>query len=585
MLSKKQENIMTTIGEDIINKSNFPFWNYGDIPGEVPYDGSSSIHKFNCHNGQRKLFLNEVQFYTSYVRDPSAIVIYAGSAHGEHTPMILDMFPNIKLLLIDPNYHSIDHDYDYVYQNPDVVSKENHQEFINYLKYNGNHKRMNKLKDGAKRLINVPMLFKPDERGNMINSVKSAISKVPLDNDGNLSMIMDCYDGFYKGDYLNLFETMKKSDKRIFIIQDYLTNELCQKLRQGLDDNDVYLVTDIRTSIDVYGIPSDLDVLWNACLQMIFVDILKPKYSMLKFHPPYFDSYGQKMVEQFNKSDKYSIKKDFDYVKKRYGIDVIKMYLNDRQYTYFKGEQIWIQPWAPKSSSEARLIVSRKNMNKMMLYDPVEWENRFAYLNYYRSYAYHDIFYKHIRKYQDDPNVYLDYDGSYDSTLEIIIFSQYIMDLSPSKLTLKVIERALTNYDFIKQLNHVYYHLNKTIFYTLRSNVKCPFLGLITAPPKNLNFYVCTSKKNKEKINFDVYQVDSKKKIEKVNGISAVVETQYHKGKGRSKKIKIKVDRGKMDQLPLANNITITEVDQRKYPGYQINDSPYNILVIDKIKH
>ena len=53
------------------------------------------------HWGQRKLLLSEIEFLTMY-GVPGATVVYAGAAPGTHTSFLLDLFPELKFILVDP---------------------------------------------------------------------------------------------------------------------------------------------------------------------------------------------------------------------------------------------------------------------------------------------------------------------------------------------------------------------------------------------------------------------------------------------------------------------------------------------------
>jgi cap2 methyltransferase len=53
------------------------------------------------HWGQRKLLLSEIEFLTMY-GVPGATVVYAGAAPGTHTSYIVDLFPELQFVLVDP---------------------------------------------------------------------------------------------------------------------------------------------------------------------------------------------------------------------------------------------------------------------------------------------------------------------------------------------------------------------------------------------------------------------------------------------------------------------------------------------------
>ena len=56
------------------------------------------------HIGQRKLLLTEIYFLTNFAKNNNnEVLVYAGSAPGNHFPLIIKLFPNInQFILIDP---------------------------------------------------------------------------------------------------------------------------------------------------------------------------------------------------------------------------------------------------------------------------------------------------------------------------------------------------------------------------------------------------------------------------------------------------------------------------------------------------
>ena len=58
--------------------------------------------KSTQHWGQRKLFLTELDFLTRYLNHSSNKVLYVGASPGTHLLMILELFPQLELILYDP---------------------------------------------------------------------------------------------------------------------------------------------------------------------------------------------------------------------------------------------------------------------------------------------------------------------------------------------------------------------------------------------------------------------------------------------------------------------------------------------------
>lgn len=84
-----------------------------DLPTKVKIDDIDRTLKYRSgvlarpvlHIGQRKLFLNELQFLTNILpsKTSEGIVVYAGAAPSNHIWILHELFPNIKFVLVDPN--------------------------------------------------------------------------------------------------------------------------------------------------------------------------------------------------------------------------------------------------------------------------------------------------------------------------------------------------------------------------------------------------------------------------------------------------------------------------------------------------
>ena len=55
----------------------------------------------------------------------NSIIVYSGSASGEHTPILLKLFPTFKFIMM--------YDYEYIYKK-DVVSKTHKRDIMNFSK-------------------------------------------------------------------------------------------------------------------------------------------------------------------------------------------------------------------------------------------------------------------------------------------------------------------------------------------------------------------------------------------------------------------------------------------------------------------
>jgi hypothetical protein len=63
------------------------------------------ISNHNCHNGQLKLFLTEIDFLEEvlyYFKEEECVLVYAGAAEGYHFPLIEKMYPKMRFIVYDP---------------------------------------------------------------------------------------------------------------------------------------------------------------------------------------------------------------------------------------------------------------------------------------------------------------------------------------------------------------------------------------------------------------------------------------------------------------------------------------------------
>lgn len=74
----------------------------------LPYSDSFKGHE-NTHQGQKKLFISEVQFLTEYYRSfhkidsPHPVIVYAGAAPFHHGQYLHELFKDVHFILFDPN--------------------------------------------------------------------------------------------------------------------------------------------------------------------------------------------------------------------------------------------------------------------------------------------------------------------------------------------------------------------------------------------------------------------------------------------------------------------------------------------------
>lgn len=466
------------------DQSQQPINNIKDIPFEITYFQDDMVKHLspNCHLGQRKLLLTEMEFYTKYIKDHNAnnLVVYAGSASCEHLPVILSMFKNLRFILIDPNYHSIDAKYKYIYQNNEVISSGNYKQFVAYLNKPDNS-RMKHLHQITKMMTEVEFLNNPTDTVDS-DSDSESDSDVRYNvfdkSEKYLKRMKDMMQYFYTNDGWNMIDHVMRGDARVNIIQDYMTPVLIERLGEYLKRTknvNVYFVTDIRTAL--VGGPFDIDLLWNSVLQAIFLKVIKPTYSMLKYRVPFFNDVTRDIFKNQSKyPDLKFVFNDLEYYKEKYQMDYVSKYL-DGQFYYFEDADILVQPWAPKSSSETRLFISQQQIDRPMIQiDCEKFENRMFAFKFIREYKYFPIYHQQLKKYQNN-----DWDGCQDCAREINICGSYLLSY-PNKMEDLVdqqhIADKLSDQSFYDQMLKIYNQINQYTFFDLsKKNYKCPNHG------------------------------------------------------------------------------------------------------------
>lgn len=114
-----------------------------DIKKSMSYKEKSlkgyKYNKYSVHIGQRKLMLNEIQFLTKY---KSKYCVYAGVAPGNKTYYLSTLFPNTKLILIDPNKFNLILDNNVSHRtkkHKDIVHIKSGYEYSGNVMNNGNN--------------------------------------------------------------------------------------------------------------------------------------------------------------------------------------------------------------------------------------------------------------------------------------------------------------------------------------------------------------------------------------------------------------------------------------------------------------
>jgi hypothetical protein len=288
-----------------------------DIPYSIPYAPQYSIIKFGNHFGQRKLGLSEIQFLTEWskISKEKVYCVYAGSAPSNKTHILTEMFPNVDLILIDPNKFEI---------------------MINDPK-TGDVKSHRKISSQKSDIIH------------LISHYETKSKEFKRTKDLKVKDLTDA-------DTSELASFVNRDNKhRIYIIEDYFdtSGEIIASFLRKLDRKIIF-ISDIRSSV-VGDSPTDFDIIWNSAMMFNWIKNIRPEYSMIKFRLPFF---GDNSVEEKEEYDKNTFE-----LSKKNGID----FISDRANKQFKlfGGMLFLQAWPGRSSTELRLHTKKHEIDSI----------------------------------------------------------------------------------------------------------------------------------------------------------------------------------------------------------------------------
>lgn len=495
IMREKTDEMIRLVADAVERKNHMPIYQFSDL-GTLPYSRSLGIKRMGCHSGQRKLLLTEIEFLTCCAAD-SEFILYVGSAPCEKLPALLEMFVDKKFLLVDPNFHTFhapDAKVQIVYQNVDRVSGKTVSNLRNDLKLANRAKQST---EDKKRLQNARLQVHPTMYRHAYTGDMSLVADPT--HSGQMKEIQRMFE---TENYKSLVKDIISGDSRVYIIQDYMTEALCQLIRESIRIADttfahptnLCFISDLRSNFFSSESPIDLDFIWNDALQLIFLKQLQPNFSMLKFHPPYmeYDVSLPLIKEMESGGTRHGmfpiLAADFKTCKEIYGLDFLNVYkAQDHKHVYFRSSNIWLQAWAPTSSSEARLIISKEDINApYQEYDARIWDDKFQYNRMMRGYAYYGAFYEQIK----DMSGHI-YDGCYDCAIEIIILLNYAfrnqIHSGTSTINVPHLIELLKTKNGKELLISLKDRINSIVIYSICA--KSSFHGQLTRPLNGVVFY------------------------------------------------------------------------------------------------
>ena len=291
-------------GRDVVD--NRPPKTIDDVPFNtcVPPISHDLINK---HHGQRKLFIAEVELLTmAILKNPTkrdVYFVYAGSAPGIHIGRMLEMFPMVTFILVDPNEFNISDD--------GVMINYPQQANDNRIVYLSSSDYESYPSSSPKKVRGID--------GTLYD--RGRVPKISKYADAILST---------------------RGKHRVYIIEELMTISLAKELHRLSLPNEgapstIILMSDIRTNSGEEN-PTNGDLLWNMAQMFVWVANLKPTYYSHK-HRPILDT---PVIEDYMLPDIIAAKE--------LGLDLI-----DDPHLYLGGD-VYLQAWTTRHSPETRLI-------------------------------------------------------------------------------------------------------------------------------------------------------------------------------------------------------------------------------------
>jgi hypothetical protein len=374
------------IDASVFNNNHSMYLDVGNVPS-LPYDRAYNETAISAqfHWGQRKLLLSEIQLLNKvYKSNKKSLFMYAGAAPGTHLHILLEMFPNVDFLLIDP------------------------REMDNSLKY------IDKQNTGQVRIIKD--FFDDDMAQRLGREFAEDKQSKKYDNLIFVSDIRGIAEDKFDLDK-SFFKSTRDSQR--------LRSDIITGARQMYDitDDDIYrtineasvnkyLETRIKADKKIYGkgfdnipklhIRHKLEIIitldkWNNVIienmreQQRWIELMKADYSLLKFRFP------------FHVDDKFK----------------------------YLGGEVYMPVYGPKHTTEARLFVERQKSKdtpyKYVDWDMKQYEEEMYYFNTVTRKQYYSHEYDHI----------VGICHCYDCTTELKIIEEYLVKHKKMKSNVK----------------------------------------------------------------------------------------------------------------------------------------------------
>jgi len=401
MALRIQQEPMRSEVEKLISNHNPPtVVKITDVPANsLTYQNMKYLRRA-AHVGQFKLELSEIQFLTECAEitptDKQIYVVYAGSGPGHSRQNLADMFPTMKFILIDPQEHII--------KGCAGCNGPRKHEPRSKLYFRKSNKTTigNEIIDFATKDAGIIQCEKnSDISDDRLLDPEEIAATILREKSYTFYIIEDLFDNAHAHAFARLGTVLFISDIRTNISNPEMTQR--HKYTKNIVSDDAFEES-----------PSDMDIIINNIWQHTWVYIMQPLRCMLKFRTPFMNEYDIRAVHE--KSGNFAdTLREYNATFKT---DILHEYESGR-YVFMANDHINLQAFAGQSSSETRLIASTQHYNKLVIYDPHDYENKMFYYNLMREFC----FYGQNATYF---NATVGLDGCADCNLALHIINEYI---------------------------------------------------------------------------------------------------------------------------------------------------------------
>jgi hypothetical protein len=282
------------------------------------------IKSLDNHNGQLKLLLAEMQILLHARAKKIKVFVYAGAAPNNKGALLAALFPDMKIIMVDP-------------ANFQVLHPE---------QYN----------------VSVRMWYSHDRDDSRVGSASVSMTAEDIDN---------------------ILTGIKNSNCNINIIRDYMTPALARGIREKFGD--VIFMSDIRTNVHTPDVrdmknveenPDAVDVIWNTAQMLIWMAEMLPAVTSIKWRFPFYQEELDYVLKELEAPFR---KGDIDAAL-GLGFDLVQD-LKDRKMHFYPGK-IYLQAFPGSSSTEGRLVVVKEDIGKIHDYgDATASDDKYNYYN------------------------------------------------------------------------------------------------------------------------------------------------------------------------------------------------------------